>query len=126
MRLPGDNETEPLLVFFEGRDITANVSLINSTFEHINATITRASLTSLVTSFPNGIGMIVNASAMLGFTLSVPDEFQGQGAGLSGNFNGNPMDDVVFKNGTMLTPPVADRVLHEVGQSCMLATIKSN
>ncbi len=40
------------------------------------------------------------------------------GSGLSGNFNGDPMDDVVFRNGTMLTPPVDDRILHEVGQSC--------
>ncbi len=118
MRLPPEDSTESLLIFYEGNDILGNVSSTNDTFEHVNATITRSSPTSIVASFPNGIGMIVNASAMLGFTLIVPNEFQGMGSGLSGNFNGNRSDDVVFRNGTMLTPPVEDRILHEVGQSC--------
>ena len=105
-------------MFFKGESILANISSSNDTFEHENVTITRGSPTSIVTSFPNGIGMIVNASAMLGFTLIVPEEYRGMGSGLSGNYNGDPMDDVVFKNGSMLTPPVSDPVIHEVGQSC--------
>ncbi len=76
-----------MLVFFEGTSILASVSETNDTFEHINATVTRSSPTSLVVSFPNGIGMIVNASAMLGFTLIVPDEFRGMhGIGLEWKF----------------------------------------
>ena len=35
-----------------------------------------------------------------------------------GNYNGVVEDDVMFRNGTVVTENVNDRLIHEVGQSC--------
>ena len=39
-------------------------------------------------------------------------------SGILGNYNGNPDDDVMFRNGTVEMDSVDDRLIHEVGQSC--------
>ena len=39
-------------------------------------------------------------------------------AGMIGNYNGVVEDDVKFRNGTVVTENVDDRLIHEVGQSC--------
>ena len=38
--------------------------------------------------------------------------------GMIGNYNGVVEDDVMFRNGTVVTENVDDRLIHEVGQSC--------
>ncbi len=108
-----------LTVLFNGNDISANVSNTNDSFTTDQLSVSRDSEKALTTSFENGIGVTVTASfGMLSFVLLVPEEFRNITRGLMGNYNGVRMDDVVFRNGTMLAANVSDRTIHEVGQSC--------
>ena len=43
---------------------------------------------------------------------------QGSITGLLGNFNGDPSDDFVYPNGTVLPSDATDEMLHEWGQAC--------
>ncbi len=110
-----------LVVKYNGDDISANVSNVNDTFTVAQLSVSRDSEKAITTSFANGIGVTVTASfGMLSFVLLVPEQFQNLTRGLMGNYNGDPMDDVVFRNGTMLAANVSDRIIHEVGQSCKI------
>ena len=116
-----DEGTKQFVVLLNGSDISQNVSNVNDSFSSMNISIERVSEKSLDFSFPNGIGITVTeSSTMLGFVLIVPEELRNITEGLMGNFNGDPMDDVLFKNGSMLAHNVSDRMIHEVGQSCKL------
>ena len=47
-------------------------------------------------------------------------------AGMVGNYNGNQTDDVVYRNGTMVSlSEFSFRLLHQVGLSCELLTLMS-
>lgn len=102
-----------------GIDVTANVSTENDTIATPKVTITRTGPTTINCIFPNEVGMAISlVSRMLGFTVIVPERLRGLTGGLSGNYNGDPTDDVAFVNGTRVSPMVSDRVFHEVAQSC--------
>ena len=58
------------------------------------------------------------SSGMLSFVLEMPDQFQNITQGLMGNNNGIGTDDIVYRNGTMLSQNVSDRLIHDFGQSC--------
>ncbi len=108
-----------LTVLFNGDDISANVSNVNDTFTTTQLSVSRDSEKAITTSFANGIGVTVTASfGMLSFVLSLPEQFQNLTRGLMGNYNGDPMDDIVYRNGTMLAANVSDRMIHDFGQSC--------
>ncbi len=108
-----------LTVLFNGDDISANVSNTNDSFTIDQLSVSRESENSLTTSFENGIGVTITASfEMLSFVLSMPEEFQNVTRGLMGNYNGDPTDDIVFRNGDMLSGNVSDRMIHDFGQSC--------
>ena len=117
MRL--DGQTLQLIVLVNGQDITPNITDTNATYSTSDLTLTRTGPTTLSCIFPNDIGMAVSlVSTMLGFTVIVPERYRGLTGGLSGNYNGEKRDDLVFQNGTMVAPTVSDRVFHEVAQSC--------
>ena len=81
--------------------------------------ITRDSQNVLVCSFPNGISVTITiSSGMLSFVLGIPDDFRNITRGLMGNYNGIEMDDLEYRNGTMLAQNSSDRLIHEMGQSC--------
>ena len=108
-----------LKVLFNGSDVTSNLTNTNDTYVLSTLRITRDGEKSLTASFPNGVGVTVSASfSMLSLVLIVPDEFRNITSGLMGDYNGIPDDDLVFRNGTMLSSNVSDRVIHEFGQSC--------
>ncbi len=67
------------------------------------------------------MGVSITASfGMLSFVLQTPEEFQNITEGLMGDFNGDPANDITFRNGTTLYGNVSDRAIHEMGQSCKL------
>ncbi|XP_064388044.1 uncharacterized protein LOC135336225 isoform X3 [Halichondria panicea] len=119
MRVQVDvNGDTGLTVLFNGDDISANVSNTNDSFTIDQLSVSRESENSLTTSFENGIGVTITASfEMLSFVLSMPEEFQNVTRGLMGNYNGDPTDDIVFRNGDMLSGNVSDRMIHDFGQS---------
>ena len=121
MQVQIDEETKQFIVLVNSSDVSQNISNVNDSFSTISISIERVSEKSLVCTFPNGISIsITDSSTMLGFVLVMPEEFRNITEGLMGNYNGDPTDDVVFRNETMLAHNVSDRMIHEVGQSCEL------
>ncbi len=106
-------------VLLNGDDVTANVTNVNDTLTTDTLSIVKEAESSLSTTFSNGIGVTVTASfGMLSFVVQVPEELRNLTEGLLGDFNGDPGNDLVFRNGTTLFGNVTDRVIHKVGQSC--------
>ena len=136
-----------LVIYLDGTDRTSMLANTNDTYSTNSLSITRTSPTSILATFPRKIGVDIDASGtMLSFTMIVPTVFQGltkgeevAGAcllchlyielvtsflcivlysGILGNYNGNPEDDIMFRNGTVEMNSMNDRLIHEVGQSC--------
>ena len=82
--------------------------------------VTRLTLSSIGVSFSEiSTDVVVEVSlGMLQIEQSLPFEFQGRIEGLFGNFNGDEMDDLIFRNGTQLDRNASDSLIHEFGQSC--------
>ena len=112
------NETSVLL---NSEDISANVSMVNDTYNTLEVTAVRESESSHTFSFPCGIGLTTKVSSgILSFVLTVPEEMNGTTEGLVGNFNGNITDDFIYPNGTVLSDGATDREIHTFGQACEL------
>ena len=112
------NETSVLL---NSEDISANVSMVNDTYNTLEVTAVRESESSHTFSFPCGIGLTTKVSSgILSFVLTVPEEMNGTTVGLVGNFNGNITDDFIYPNGTVLSDGATDREIHTFGQACEL------
>ncbi|XP_064385443.1 uncharacterized protein LOC135334236 isoform X4 [Halichondria panicea] len=115
-----DTATDKFVVLFNGSDITDNVSTIREPYFSPNSDvfITRDSQNVIVCGFPIGISVTVTASSgMLSFVLGIPDDFRNITRGLMGNYNGIEMDDLAYRNGTMLAQNSSDRLIHGMGQS---------
>ena len=66
-----------LEVYLNGRNYTDVLDTTNDTFTTDFISITRTSPNSYLATFPNQMGVAVNASAtMLAFTMTVPKAFQ--------------------------------------------------
>lgn len=113
------SELDVFNVLFNSINITSEVSSIKDFFSMEDIRITRETLNSLFFEFPNEISLtITENSGMLGISSSISARFSGMTKGLMGNLNGNPMDDFMFYNGTMLPFEATGREIHLFGQSC--------
>lgn len=52
------------------------------------------------------------------FQLSIRSSYVYYYPGMLGNFNGIVEDDIMFRNGTIITDNLDDQLMHEVAQSC--------
>ena len=113
----GDNDFEVLL---NKEDISLSVSAVNDSNSNSTTVILeRTGPSTLVVSFSNGVSITATASfGILGFVVTVPQEFQGMSMGLLGNFNSDVTDDMMYPNGTTLELGASDREIHNFGQSC--------
>ncbi|XP_064385849.1 mucin-like protein [Halichondria panicea] len=112
------NASRQLEILISGEDVTDQLVNVSSSISTDLYSVSRSSSNSILATFPNGMGLMVNLSSMLTFTVIIPDAFRGLTRGMVGNYNGNVTDDVVFRNGTMV--PISEfsfRILHQVGLS---------
>ena len=137
-----------LEVYLNGTNYTDTLATTNDTFSNDFMSITCTSPDSILVTFSNEFGVVINSSnTMLSFTTTVPDAAREKTrgelaspsildtvdaytgfrrvllllcvyAGLMGNYNGVVEDDIMFRNGTVVMENVDDRLIHEVGQSC--------
>jgi len=78
----------------------------------------------MLVQFPSGFGLTTSYSnGILSFVLNVPPEFNSTSQGLLGTLNGDTSDDLVFRNGTVLSTDSTDAAKHMFGQSCMASII---
>ena len=68
-------------IYITGEDSTALLSNIGDHIMTNNHHIERTNTTSLLASFSNGVGVIINSATLLAFTLVVPSDFQGETRG---------------------------------------------
>lgn len=55
---------------------------------------------------------------LLTISATVPEKFKNVTKGLFGNFNGNPEDDFVFRDGTTIPGNSSEETIYGFGQSC--------
>ena len=78
---------------------------------------------SMLVQFPSGLGLTASYSnGILNFVLNLPPTFTSATQGLLGTLNDNIADDLIFRNGTVLSTESADADKHTFGQSCMETT----
>lgn len=119
-----NESTNKTSVLLNSEDISANVSMVNDTYNTLEVTAVRESESSHTFSFPCGIGLTTKiSSGILSFVLTVPEEMNGTTEGLVGNFNGNITDDFIYPNGTVLSDGATDREIHTFGQACELVLL---
>ena len=108
-----------LEVLYNRNDITQNVTNVGSTFNDLEVQVTRANTSSVMTTFQNGVSVIVTATrSILNIRMTLPQGFSSLTKGLMGNFNDDNTDDFVYFNGTMLSNNASDSMIHQFGQSC--------
>ena len=90
---------------------------VGSSFTAQTVSITRISNISVQSTFENGISVTVSIVTGL-LTYSIAVSSSQNISGMLGNYNGNPNDDFVLPNGTVLPPNSTDRQLYVFGQSC--------
>ena len=67
-----------LVIYLDGTDCTSILANTNDTFSTDSLSITRTSPSSILATFPRGIGVNIDSTGtMLSFTVTVPTVFQG-------------------------------------------------
>ena len=101
-------------------DLTDTIPNVNDTNQNFTiVTFQRTATNTIVSTFSNGIAITVSLSrGLLSFVATSPEEFRVTTEGLLGNFNEDPSDDFIFRDGTTLEFDASDRMIHEFGQSC--------
>ncbi|XP_055860776.1 mucin-4-like isoform X7 [Biomphalaria glabrata] len=70
--------------------------------------------TSVVAGFPSGVSIEVYVvQNYMEFSINVPTSYKEKTSGLLGNYNGNPDDDFVLPNGTILSNSSTERQIFE-------------
>ena len=94
-------DSSELRLFYNGMDVSANVTNINDTFNKNVVDIIRTEDNSIDSVFSNGVAVTLSVSldGMLNVIVNLPVEYNSQTQGLMGNFNGNSSDDFIFPNG---------------------------
>ncbi|KAK3597086.1 hypothetical protein CHS0354_022093 [Potamilus streckersoni] len=81
---------------------------------------------TLTAVFSNGISFNVSVGVrMLSVSVVLPTEFKGRTRGLLGNFDGNPDNDFMFDNGTILSSNISERQIFNYGQTWEVNATKS-
>ena len=79
----------------------------------------RTSSDSVVASFQSTISVEFKLRVgVLSALTRIPTQFNGALRGLLGNFDGNPKNDFIYRNGTIASDSISDREKHSVAQSC--------
>ena len=90
---------------------------MGSSFTAETVSITTINNNSIQSTFENGISVTVSVvTGLLTYSISVSSSQNI--SGMLGNYNGNPNDDFVLPNGTMLPSNASDRQVYTFGQSC--------
>ena len=111
-------------VLTNGSDVSTQLSMTGSNISESTYFLERSANNSVLVQFPSGFGLTANYSnGILSFVLSLPPTFNSTAQGLLGTFNGNISDDLIFRNGTLLSVNSSDAEKHVFGQSCMASVI---
>jgi len=107
-------------VLLDGNDISNQLAMTDSNVSDSTHYIQRSANNSMMVQFPSGLGLTANYSnGILSFVLNLPPTFNSSAQGLLGTFNDDMSDDLIFRNGTLLSTDSTDREKHVFGQSCM-------
>ena len=71
------NATRQLEILISGEDVTDQLVNLNASISTDLYSVSRSSSNSILATFPNGMGLMVNRSSMLTFTVIIPDAFRG-------------------------------------------------
>lgn len=107
--------------YYNGMNITDELTNVNDTYETGSVYIYRSAQNSITTLFNNEHGVYITIRVIEGipnYVVTLPRRYRNQTSGLLGNFNGDDTDDFVFRNGTRLRNDASDREIHQFGQSC--------
>ena len=111
-------------IFTNGQNVTNNILSQNDStaapaiggppyvisFDNVSITVT----------YNVGLSVTVSVSYLsLTTQFSLPNDFSEQFTGLLGNFDGDPLNDYVIRNGTLLAANSSQAQLYQFGQSCM-------
>ena len=97
--------------------MTNILTSVESTYTTQTVYILRVAKNTVLTTFENGIAVTVSVVTGLPiYTIAVPSTYNI--TGMLGNYNGNPDDDFIYPNGTILPSNFSDRQLYSFGQSC--------
>lgn len=92
---------------------------VNSTLMLSAGEVSRTDSNSVQAVFENGLSIKIKQNYnLLTFQIQSPDNFGGIVEGLLGNADGDPTNDFVYQNGTVLSINSTDRERHDFGQSC--------
>ncbi len=101
-------------MLFDGVDISANLTEVNSTYEYNSILLMHSSNNETIASI-GGVAVVINLSngGLLNFIVTMPDRLMGSVEGLLGNFDGNMMNDFVSRHGDLVPNDASDRMIHE-------------
>ena len=109
-------------ILVNGSDVTNIMTYVGSSFTAETVSITAISNNSIQSTFENGISVTVSVVTGL-LTYSIAVSSSQNITGMLGNYNGDPDDDFILPNGTMLPSNASDRQLYAFGQSCKFDSI---
>ncbi len=107
-------------MLFDGYDISANLTEINSTYERNDILLMHSSDNETIASL-NGVSVMFGLSGggLLNFVLTVPMRLRDSMEGLMGDFDGNSTNDFVNRWGYMLKNDANDSTIHySFGVTC--------
>ena len=111
-------------MLIDGSDISAQLFVTGSTISNSSHFLERTTNNSMLVQFPSGFGLTTSYSnGVLSFVLNLPPTFSNTTQGLLGRLNGDISDDLIFRNGTVLSTESTDAEKHVFGQSCMASII---
>ena len=90
---------------------------MDSSYTTQTISVIRVADNTVQTTFDSGITVTISIVAGLPiYTIAVAST--DNITGMLGNYNGNPNDDFIYPNGTILPSNSSDRQLYSFGQSC--------
>ena len=108
-----------MVIKINGLDITTNLSNIEDTYSGTSVFLTRTNNNTIRGSFSSSVSVDFTLMATaLSNTIVVPQEFQGNLTGITGNFDGDDTNDFISRNGTVFSNDISDRQKHVVAQTC--------
>ena len=106
-------------VLINGNNVSSLLSMTGSNISDSTYFLERSASNSMLVQFPSGLGLLSNYSnGLLNFVLTLPPTFTSATQGLLGTLNDNISDDLIFRNGTLLSTESTDADKHTFGQSC--------
>ena len=102
-----------LSVLIDGRNFNYTSLTNESVTLNGSVAVARPANDSFLMVFPSGISVTVKVvSGALSVVLAAPRSFKNQTKGLLGTWNGNPEDDFLTPNGTILSSNASSKEIH--------------